>query len=105
MPMAIASDSITAPPPDSYATHEVRNQPGTLADYNAFTTDRPLTEAVRALGAEWAWEKLRRAGAIVGSEEGQQLARLANRHLPSCAPTTGSAIGSIRWSSTPPIMS
>jgi hypothetical protein len=31
---------------------------------------------------DWAWEKLRRAGAIVGSEEGQQLAPSANRHLP-----------------------
>ena len=80
--MAIASSSTTAAPPDGYATHEVLNQPGILADYNAFTTDRPLTEAVQALGADWAWEKLRRAGAIVGSEEGQQLARSANRHLP-----------------------
>jgi putative acyl-CoA dehydrogenase len=80
--MAIASSSTTAAPSDSYATHEVLNQPGILADYNAFTTDRPLTEAVRALGGDWAWEKLRRAGAIVGSDEGQQLARSANRHLP-----------------------
>src|SRR5262245_24094159 len=80
--MAIALSSTTAAPSDSYATHEVLNQPGTLADYNAFTTDRPLTEAVRAFGADWAWAKLRRAGAIVGSEEGQQLARSANRHLP-----------------------
>jgi hypothetical protein len=37
---------------------------------------------VRAFGADWAWGKLRRAGAIVGSEEGQQLARSVNRHLP-----------------------
>jgi putative acyl-CoA dehydrogenase len=82
MPMVTASTAITAAPPVSYATHEVLNQPGTLADYNAFTTDRPLAEAVRAFGADWAWEKLRRAGAIVGSQEGQQLARSANRHLP-----------------------
>ena len=80
--MAIASSSIPTAPADGYATHEVLNQPGILADYNAFTTDRPLTEAVQALGADWAWEKLRRAGAIVGSEEGQQLARSANRHVP-----------------------
>ena len=67
---------------DGYSTHDVMNQPGVLLDYNAFTTDRPLTEAVKAFGADWAWDKLERAGASVGSDEVQQLARLANRHPP-----------------------
>ena len=80
--MAFAPNSTSTAPPDGYATHEVLNQPGALSDYNAFATDRPLTEAVRAFGADWAWAKLERAGAVVGSEEVQQLARLANRHPP-----------------------
>ena len=80
--MAISSSSITTAPAGRLRHPRGPDPARRLADYNAFTTDRPLTEAVRALGADWAWEKLRRAGAIVGSEEGQQLARSANRHLP-----------------------
>ncbi len=82
MPMTPGPGPTSTVPPDGYTTHEVLNQPGTLSDYNAFTTDRPLAEAVRAFGADWAREKLEGAGAIVGSDEVQQLARLANRHLP-----------------------
>ena len=62
--------------------HEVINQPGDLAGYNAFAADRPLTEAMRAFGADWASAKLEKAGDIVGSRDVQQLARLANRHVP-----------------------
>jgi putative acyl-CoA dehydrogenase len=58
------------------------NQAGVLSDYNAFTADRPLTEAVDAFGAGWASEKLAVAGATVGSHEVQELARSANRHPP-----------------------
>ena len=43
--MAFAPNSTATAPPDGYATHEVLNQPGALSDYNAFATDRPLTEA------------------------------------------------------------
>jgi putative acyl-CoA dehydrogenase len=65
-----------------YATHEVLNQAGALANYNAYTDDKPLVEAVKVFGADWASETLRRAGAHVGSEKVQYLARQANRHLP-----------------------
>ena len=65
-----------------YATHEVTNQAGALEDYNAFTSDAPLCDAVRAFGAEWANEHLARAGALVGSAHVQHLARQANRNLP-----------------------
>jgi putative acyl-CoA dehydrogenase len=65
-----------------YATHHVLNQPGPLVDYNAFSADKPLVEAMRAFGADWARDKLDRAGALVGSEKIQYLARQANRHLP-----------------------
>jgi len=54
-----------------YTTHEVLNQPGPLHDYDAYAADVPLTEAVRAFGADWADAPLRRAGALVGSERVQ----------------------------------
>ena len=65
-----------------YATHEVLNQPGSLAGYNAFSGDKALVEAVVVFGADWAGDHLTRAGSIVGSDKVQELARQANRHLP-----------------------
>src|SRR3954447_3886916 len=65
-----------------FATHEVMNQPGALEDYDAYSEDKPLVEAVRGFGAEWATDPLKRTGAWVGSEKVQTLARQANRHLP-----------------------
>jgi putative acyl-CoA dehydrogenase len=65
-----------------YATHEVLNQVGALADYNAFADDTALVKAVEVFGADWAGAHLKRTGAIVGSEKVQYLARQANRHLP-----------------------
>ena len=65
-----------------YATHEVLNQPGSLAGYNAFSGDKALVEAVAVFGADWAGDHLTRAGSIVGSDKVQELARQANRHLP-----------------------
>ena len=38
----------------SPTTHEVFNQPPPLEDYNPFDADRPLVEALRREGAEWA---------------------------------------------------
>lgn len=64
------------------ATHEVLNQPGDLADYDAYATDRALVSAVRAFGGDWAADKLDRVGRMVGSAEVQTLARQANRFLP-----------------------
>jgi hypothetical protein len=34
-----------------YATHEVLNQAGALADYDAYASDEPLREAVRVIGS------------------------------------------------------
>jgi putative acyl-CoA dehydrogenase len=65
-----------------YATHEVLNQAGALADYDAYAGDQALVEAMQVFGAAWADEPLRRAGAHVGSEKVQDLARQANRHVP-----------------------
>ena len=66
-----------------FATHDVLNQPGALADYNAYADDKPLVEAVRVFGGDWAAVHLERAGTLVGSERVQYLARQANRHLPA----------------------
>ena len=65
-----------------YATHEVLNQPGALEDYNAYGADKPLVDAVRVFGADWADDALRAAGGVIGSARVQHLARQANRHLP-----------------------
>ncbi|HEY4042364.1 MAG TPA: acyl-CoA dehydrogenase family protein, partial [Rhodopila sp.] len=65
-----------------YATHEVLNQPGALDDYNAFTQDKPLSEAAEIFGAGWATDQLHATGTIVGSARVQHLASQANRHLP-----------------------
>ncbi len=78
----LAEERITDEQTSGFATHEVLNQPGALEDYNAYAHDKPLVEAVQALGAGWAGDHLRRAGELVGSRNVQTLARLANRHLP-----------------------
>ncbi len=62
--------------------HEVANQPPPLVDYNVFEADRPLVEAVRREGAEWAQERIAAAGEIAGSERAQTLGRLANENGP-----------------------
>jgi putative acyl-CoA dehydrogenase len=81
--MSVTSTSAYQPSDAAgYATHEVLNQPGSLADYNAFSGDKALVEAVAVFGADWAGDHLDRAGSIVGSEKVQALARQANRHLP-----------------------
>jgi putative acyl-CoA dehydrogenase len=53
----------------STRTHEVFNQPPPLEDYNPFDADRPLVEALRREGAEWAEAEARELGAICGSHQ------------------------------------
>jgi putative acyl-CoA dehydrogenase len=78
--------SAVLPIPDDrasgFATHEVLNQPGALQNYDAYSDDEPLVEAVRVFSADWAADHLKRAGRLVGSERVAHLARQANRHLP-----------------------
>ena len=62
--------------------HEVFNQPPPLVDYNVFAADRPLVEAVRREGAEWAEERIMAVGGYAGSEQAQTLGRLANENGP-----------------------
>lgn len=64
-----------------YGTHEVRNQARPASGFNAFTGDTVLREAI-AREAPWAADRCAGLGAEAGNEEVQELARLANRHLP-----------------------
>jgi putative acyl-CoA dehydrogenase len=70
------------PDDTAYATHEVTNQPGDLTGFNAYESDRALTEAMAVFGVAWAEEKLRATGALIGSARMAELARDANRHTP-----------------------
>jgi putative acyl-CoA dehydrogenase len=70
----------------AYATHEVQNQARELANYNAFTSDAALQDALQlyggASGGDWARNELKACGALIGSAQVQQLARQADRHKP-----------------------
>jgi len=66
----------------AFSTHEVVNQPAVLENYDAYSSDLPLVEAVREFGADWAADQLKRAGMLVGSEKVQHLAGQANRYPP-----------------------
>jgi putative acyl-CoA dehydrogenase len=68
--------------PGSQEAHEVFNQPPPLVDYNVFAADRPLVEAVRREGAEWAEPRISAVGAYAGTERAQTLGRLANENGP-----------------------
>ena len=64
------------------ATHEVTNQPPPLVDYDVFSADRTLGEAVERYGAGGPRETLRELGAKAGSAEAQRWADEANRYPP-----------------------
>jgi putative acyl-CoA dehydrogenase len=64
------------------STHAVFNQAPPLAEYNLFTTDLPLQEAVLREGARPAVAGLGSAGATLGTAAAFEDARLANRNPP-----------------------
>jgi putative acyl-CoA dehydrogenase len=66
---------------DRYSTHEVRNQAKPASGFNAFTGDVVLRAAVQR-EAPWAADRCAALGALAGDEHVQELAHLANRHLP-----------------------
>lgn len=72
--------SITHAGPTS-RTHEVINQAKPATGFNAFAGDVVLRAAV-AREAPWAEERCQSLGALAGDEDIQELARLANKHLP-----------------------
>ncbi len=63
-------------------THSVTNQPPPLADYDLFSTDPALMDAVAAEGAGWAGEDLKAFGARLGTAETLAQGDLANRNSP-----------------------
>jgi putative acyl-CoA dehydrogenase len=65
-----------------HATHTVFNQPPAFEDVNLFTADRPLAEALRREGAEWAEERTAAFGAVVGRRETIEWGFQANQHPP-----------------------
>ncbi|MBK8119982.1 MAG: isovaleryl-CoA dehydrogenase [Sulfuritalea sp.] len=64
------------------ATHEVLNQAHALQDYNAYTSNLALQEAVAREQAGWAHDWLIERGAEVGSAEWIEHGRLANVNPP-----------------------
>lgn len=63
-------------------THEVRNQPPPLENYNVYLQDQALMDAVQREGAAWADDSLRKFGGLVGSDHIIHLGDLANRYPP-----------------------
>jgi putative acyl-CoA dehydrogenase len=72
----------TTLPAAAHATHTVFNQPPPFEDVNLFTSDRVLTEALRREGAEWAEERARTFGEIVGRRETISWGFQANENPP-----------------------
>jgi putative acyl-CoA dehydrogenase len=66
----------------SSGTHALFNQTPPLTDYNLFSTDQALKEALQREGAGSAAPTLVEAGAALGSAANFEHARLANRHTP-----------------------
>nr|WP_314627833.1 isovaleryl-CoA dehydrogenase [uncultured Noviherbaspirillum sp.] len=65
-----------------WPTHAVTNQAPELQDYNLFTTDAALADALAQSGAGWHAERLQGLGQEMGSAAMLQLGALANRHPP-----------------------
>ncbi|KAB7628957.1 acyl-CoA dehydrogenase family protein [Verminephrobacter eiseniae] len=66
---------------DRYSTHQVANQAQPASGYDAFGGDAVLRSAIER-EAPWAASRCAALGAVVGDENVQELARLANRHTP-----------------------
>ncbi len=67
---------------DSFATHEVFNQPPVLEDYDPVATDATLTESLKRWNADWAMEDINRLGRRTGSQEVAEWTDQANRYTP-----------------------
>ncbi len=63
-------------------THELSNLSSELCNYNMFSTDPALQEAVRREGGQWAEADLAAFGQMTGSADYLELGRLANHHTP-----------------------
>lgn len=63
-------------------THEVQNQVPPLVDYNLFTSDRALVEALSREEAGWAADQAHKLGEILGGEEAIRWGFEANNNPP-----------------------
>jgi putative acyl-CoA dehydrogenase len=72
----------TRDPITRLSTHEVLNQPPLLEDYDLFTSDAALGEALEREGAGWAADACRQVGQLAGSAEVIALGHQANRFPP-----------------------
>lgn len=66
----------------TWPTHDVTNQAPPLQDYNLFTADPALREALTRAGGSWAEEQLTLQGAEIGTAASYEQGRLANRNTP-----------------------
>ena len=64
-------------------THAIFNQTPPLTEYNLFSSDAALQEAVQREGAAWALPELNLAGEELGTCTQFEHARLANRNTPT----------------------
>jgi putative acyl-CoA dehydrogenase len=64
------------------STHEVFNVSRELENYNLFSSDRALGEAVRREGGAWANDDLAVFGELIGTAAHLELGALANRNPP-----------------------
>ena len=69
--------------PPLTVTHEVFNQVPPLQDYNAYTSNHALRDAVARHGADWADDWLAARGAEIGSADMIEAGRVANRFPPT----------------------
>ena len=74
--------SATEAPEPRWATHRVTNQPPPLADYDPFSADLALQEALDREGGGWGRERTRELAGILGSSEALEHARRAQRNIP-----------------------
>ncbi len=63
-------------------THEVSNLSSELCDYNMYTQDAALREAVQREGGQWAAGELSAFGQMTGSADYLELGNLANKFQP-----------------------
>jgi putative acyl-CoA dehydrogenase len=64
------------------ATHGVANQPPPLENYNTFSSDGPLVEALRREGGDWAEARAHEVGAFAGSGRAIRWGFEANENPP-----------------------
>lgn len=64
------------------STHSVQNQPPPLENYNLYTSDSALQQALAREGANWAEQELQQFGAFAGAAETIALGHDANHYKP-----------------------